>query len=373
MYQGDNLNFLIIDKIEKENLSLTFFDRFLKHKFKLFSLLFFVIIFFLFNYLLFSDIKSLTFFEVSQGESITQIAKDLKNKKLIKSSILFPIIMKILGKQNIVIAGIYKFDNNDDTFSIARKISIGNYSVPLVKVTIPEGSSNQEIIDIFMEAFSFYNNQYGGVIHLDDFSNSSLSILFVDKDGFLFPDTYLFLPNITKSEVLKKIQNNFQDKIFLLFDKMNKDSSIKILTKDLKEIDFQDYFYKNSYLDINKKITLINQIGTTSISLKEIIIIGSFLEGEAKGEKDMRMISGILWNRLKIGMYLQIDAAMSTYKNKGLTKNPINNPGLIGLNSALNPIKTSYIYYLTDNDGIMRYARDYKTHLKNVNKYLRKN
>jgi cell division protein YceG involved in septum cleavage len=99
--------------------------------------------------------------------------------------------------------------------------------------------------------------------------------------------------------------------------------------------------------------------------------MASYLEGEANNEKDMRIVSGVLWTRLKLNYPLQIDAATTTYKIKGMTKNPINNPGLVALRSAIDSINTGNIYYITGNDGKMYYAKDYKTHLENINKYLR--
>lgn len=99
--------------------------------------------------------------------------------------------------------------------------------------------------------------------------------------------------------------------------------------------------------------------------------MASYLEGEANNEKDMKMVSGILWTRLKIGYFLQIDAATTTYKVKGLTKTPINNPGLVAIKAALNPIQTGYLYYITGNDGQMYYSTDYEGHLLNIKKHLR--
>ena len=85
----------------------------------------------------------------------------------------------------------------------------------------------------------------------------------------------------------------------------------------------------------------------------------------------MKIVSGVLWTRLKLNYPLQIDAATSTYKIKGLTKRPINNPGAIAIKAAIDPINTGNIYYITGNDGKMYYAKEYETHLKNINKYLR--
>ena len=90
------------------------------------------------------------------------------------------------------------------------------------------------------------------------------------------------------------------------------------------------------------------------------------------------MVASVIWNRYKIGMKLDIDATVqyalglekgidnsdlairspyNTYTNAGLPPGPICNPGLSVINAVLNPAKTDYLYYLTDKDGNMHYAK----------------
>ena len=70
-------------------------------------------------------------------------------------------------------------------------------------------------------------------------------------------------------------------------------------------------------------------------------------------------------------MPLQTDAAPETYKVKGLPKNPISNPGLEAINSAINPQNSSYLYYLHDKDGNIHYAKNFEEHKANKLKYLK--
>jgi UPF0755 protein len=67
---------------------------------------------------------------------------------------------------------------------------------------------------------------------------------------------------------------------------------------------------------------------------------------------------------------LQTDSPYNTYKYKGLPPTPISNPGLESIHAALNPRETSYLYYLSDKDGRMYYAKDFETHKKNKALYL---
>ena len=150
-----------------------------------------------------------------------------------------------------------------------------------------------------------------------------------DKQGYLFPDTYFFFPGDTALEIIEILSNNFNNKI-----------------KDLP--------IKNS-----------------GKNLSEIITMASILEGEAKGKEDIYIISGILWKRISIGMPLQVDVDKLTYEVKGLPPNPINNPGLLSIRSALLPISSSYLYYIHDKEGLVHYAENFQEHKKNIEIYLK--
>ena len=111
---------------------------------------------------------------------------------------------------------------------------------------------------------------------------------------------------------------------------------------------------------------------------------------------DMNLISGIIWNRLAVGMPLQVDAtlqyvkgkdgrwwpyvlpkdkyidsAYNTYQNTGLPPTPIANPGLGAIAAALSPEKTDCLFYLHDKYGRIHCSKDYAEHKRNINKYLR--
>jgi UPF0755 protein len=68
---------------------------------------------------------------------------------------------------------------------------------------------------------------------------------------------------------------------------------------------------------------------------------------------------------------LKVDSPYNTYLNRGLPPTPIGNPGLDAIMAALQPEKTDYVFYITDNDGNFHYATTYDEHLDNVERYLR--
>lgn len=134
------------------------------------------------------------------------------------------------------------------------------------------------------------------------------------------------------------------------------------------------------------------------VPLEEILVIASLIEREAYDFEDMRVISGVIWNRLFIGMPLQIDATLqyvrgqkgnnrawwpipkskdkfiespyNTYLNPGLPPTPIANPSIDAIIAALNPRQTNCLFYLHDETGKLFCSENYEDHLKNISDNL---
>ena len=130
--------------------------------------------------------------------------------------------------------------------------------------------------------------------------------------------------------------------------------------------------------EFSKQTAKIKKTKTSKITNPDTALkIASIIQRESSGKSDMRLISGIIWNRLFNGMNLQMDATLqyakgseedgwwrtvqskdknidspyNTYANKGLPPSPIANPGLDAIEAAYNPLKTECIYYLHDKKG----------------------
>lgn len=129
---------------------------------------------------------------------------------------------------------------------------------------------------------------------------------------------------------------------------------------------------------------------------ERIIIIASLVEREAKHAEDRRLVASVIYNRLKLGMALQLDATVqyvlgkpgswwpknltredlqvksgfNTYLNAGLPPAPIANPGLASLQAALEPAETNYLYYVSDGSGYNHYAETLEEHHANIVEFL---
>jgi len=68
---------------------------------------------------------------------------------------------------------------------------------------------------------------------------------------------------------------------------------------------------------------------------------------------------------------LQFDSPYNTYKFPGLPPGPIANPGVASLQAAMHPAHTEFLYFVSDNNGHHRFARDLQEHARNVAAYRR--
>ena len=161
-------------------------------------------------------------------------------------------------------------------------------------------------------------------------------------------------------------------------------------TPDIAQGLVNERFYKN----------VISHYGTTTaaiVPLNQALTIASLIEREAGGPDDMRIISGIIWNRLFINMNLQIDATLqyakansikngswwpriapadrfraspyNTYLHPGLPPTPISNPSVASILAALNPKKTSCLFYFHDALEGFHCTDTYAQHVALLKKY----
>ncbi|MFT5874087.1 MAG: UPF0755 protein [Clostridium sp.] len=229
--------------------------------------------------------------------------------------------------------------------------------VNTVKVTIPEGYTNEEIGQTL---------QKSGLVTQKDFINETenwkdnnlwfLKGLPNDKhklDGFLFPATYTFSKNVSSKTIINKMLKTFEIKI-----------------------------------EPNK-----SDITNNKLNIRNILITASLVEKEAAKDVDRSKIASVIYNRLDKKMPLQIDATIlyvighkdklynkdlkvkspyNTYLNKGLPPSPICNPGIKSINAAIHPANTDYIYYVLNsktNEHV--FSKTYADHIKNVSLYIK--
>ncbi len=277
---------------------------------------------------------------ITPGESLQTIAENLKTSGVIKYPTIFRMHVILLGGERSVIAGDYLFDKKQGPDEIAYRLIKGDFHLDVIRATIPEGWNVFQIAD-YLEKI------------LTNFDKNNFIEIAKKEEGYLFPETYFFPPRVKPNTVIGIMKGMFED-----------------------------------------KIETISALATSTYSIKDVITMASILEAEGVTTESRQIIAGILWNRLSIGMPLQVDSTFTyingkntyeltlndlkidspynTYKYKGLPPSPINNPGIDSINAALNPIETKYLYFLSSRSGKMYYATTFEQHKRNKELYLNK-
>lgn len=276
---------------------------------------------------------------IEEGSSLSEISEAFKEEGVVKSAQWLSNFIILLRGEAGVIAGDYYFAGPETSFKVAKRLVSGSYGLDPIRVTIPEGFSIEEMAVVF-EA------------KLPLFETERFLAIASDKEGYLFPDTYFFQPTVGEEEIARRMEKEFEDNLLLI-------------RADLE------------------------QFGR---SLEEVIIMASILEEEAVTTNDRRIVSGVLWERIRIGMPLQVDAAFlkvngkntyeltredltidspfNTYLYRGLPPTPISSPGLDSILAAVKPLETPFLYYLSEEDGTMHYAEDLGGHNRNKTLYI---
>lgn len=283
---------------------------------------------------------------VANGWSATQIAYVLEQKKVIDSALGYRLFAYIDKTARQGKAGIYTLHAGASYKDIARVLRIGPVRAD-AEFQIIEGwdiSDIQKIlqthgvdIDLFKISASDWKSQYPFLADLP--RGATL-------EGYLFPDTYQVYIDLLPDGLLKKQLDAFSLRAPRLIEEAKKQGK----------------------------------------SLHQIVTMASIIEKESR-PADRKVIAGIFWNRLRIGMPLQSDATVNyvtrggrarptfddlavaspynTYTVKGLPPGPISSPSEDALEAALFPTKSDYLYFLHDENGKTYFASTFEEHQQN--------
>jgi len=311
-----------------------------------------IYIFFLYFFLIFLLIIDLIFtkyqythtFLIKRNETLNNITTNLYKEKIIDNKLFFKFMARLTLSEKILKAGEYKFYNNN-IFQIIKKIRTGD--IYLRKITIPEGLTSKDIIDIL--------KQTEGIVMDDKISEELI------QEGTLFPNTYFYAYG-----------TNFN----IIIDTMKKRMNLALI---------------NAWKNRDKDLDLNNY--------NDVLILASLVEKETSLSYEKPIVAQVFLNRLRLNMKLQSDPTViygiekelgeekkelkkkdlnyksdyNTYLNKGLPKGPICNPGTESIIAVTNPTKGDLLYFVANGEGGHNFSSNYKTHLKNIEKLKRIN
>ena len=127
-------------------------------------------------------------FTIDNGQSLFSISKELSDDGAIRSKRVFEMLMLTFGSDKNISRGEYYFEKPISVVNLAMRISGRNFGVEKQKITFPEGFTNKQIA-----------SRLGKELH--NFDSELFLSLAKDKEGYLFPDTYHFMPWTTPESV----------------------------------------------------------------------------------------------------------------------------------------------------------------------------
>ncbi|MBM7854042.1 UPF0755 protein [Desulfohalotomaculum tongense] len=293
--------------------------------------------------------------EIPGNSTSRTVAEMLEKKGLIKSAWAFCLYSRYKGWDGKIQAGEYQLSAAMSTPEILGAITRG--SQVFYSFTVPEGYTVEQIAQLLQDKGLVNKEEFlrlcrEGIDRHYPFLKNHPGTNYL-LEGYLFPDTY----KITK-------QSTEKDIIYMMLERFN---------AELEKLNFA------------QKAEKLN------LSVHQAVTIAAMIEKEAIFDKERPIISGVIQNRLKKGMPLQIDAtvlyalgehrevvlykdlevesAYNTYRVAALPPGPIACPGSASLKAAVEPEKNSYLYYVAKPDGTHAFSRTLAEHNRNIAKY----
>ena len=279
---------------------------------------------------------------IESGDSGTEIAQKLYESGVIKASKVFYKIAINEKRSKSISPGVHEIDLKISSRAAFEQLLDGKRNRGLFG--FKEGLRKNEILDLLSKSNLVKGVLSKNVIPDKKYNTNNL-------EGFLFPAQYAFVPGLSTDNAVQQMVDRFN------------------LAAKASKID-QGYSGFNPY---------------------ELLTIASMLQAEGD-EQDFSKISRVIYNRLKIGMPLQINATIdyamnlrgkirlpyklleikspyNTYRYRGLPPGPIGNPGQAALEAAVNPANGQWLYYVTVKPSDTRFTKSYDEFLVWVSEF----
>lgn len=289
---------------------------------------------------------------VAEGATLDQTAVMLEEEGVVRFPPLFASVARLLGRGRSVRAGEYRFHTSMSPQEVLRMLCRG--TVVLHKVTVPEGLTVRQIATL-LETKGFAPREEILAASRDTGFIGAFGIEGDSLEGYLFPETYHFAMGLSPGELVKAMVRRFH----------------AVYGQEMQARQDEKGW-----------------------RLHEVVTLASIVEKETSCNEEKALIASVLANRLQKGMPLQCDPTViyglkdfdgnltrehlrtpnpyNTYLNKGLPPGPICNPGLDSLKAALYPADTSYLYFVSRNDGTHVFSPTLVEHNRNVEKYQKR-
>ncbi len=284
---------------------------------------------------------------IRQGSTAKTIAEEFLPRRF--DRMLFCTLARMRGMDQSLRYGTYRVSRSMSLWDLIDVLAEGVLAES-VKVTLPEGFTIEHIARTLVEREIVTADEF--ILAANDPKlASSLGIPAGTLEGYLFPDTYQFLPETSAEDV------------------------IQILTARFRQV-------------------MTDERGAAALSpqdMYDIVTVASVVERETLLDEEKPLVAAVVYNRLARGMRLQCDATIryglkqydrhltyaeldadtpyNSYLHAGLPPTPICNPGRVSLKAALRPADSDYLYFVSRNNGSHQFSRTLSEHNAAVRKY----
>jgi UPF0755 protein len=270
---------------------------------------------------------------IKEGSSAREIGDQLAAANVVSSGALFSLRATLAGKRADLRSGPHRL-HKDMTYgaaieALSKKPAVD--STPTIDVTIPEGLSRAEIAKLVARkdvsgSYLSASKRFSGRLNPFRYGAPKGTR---STEGFLFPATY--------------------------------ELKTAAPAKDL--VDRQFKAFKDNFASVD-----LSRAKRKNLTAYDVLVIASMIEREAQLASERKLVAAVIYNRLKDGtpLYidatiryaagnwsrplkeseLQLDSAYNTRKRSGLPPTPIGNPGLASIRAAAAPASVSYRYYV---------------------------
>jgi len=288
---------------------------------------------------------------VPKGSPLPEVVKILREGGVLPHPLTFRALVLLTFSGRRLHYGEYAFPEPPSAFEVWRRLARGD--VIKYEVTVRPGANLYDVAELLKEkrlaaAEAFLAAAASPAVL------RRLEIPGESAEGYLFPDSYIFVKPVTPEEILEFMVRQFRRKV-------PPDTEIRA-----------------------------REAGLT---LHQVVTIASIIEKETRIEVEKPIVSGVIRKRMALGMPLQMDPTViygvkrfdgtvtgkdlrtagpyNTYLNRGLPPGPISNPGLAAIAAALNPSTSEYLYFVSRNDGSHTFSRTLSEHNRAVEEFRR--
>ena len=318
--------------------------------------------------------------QIPEGANVQTIGSTLEKSGLIKHGVIFAFYAKYKNYSDLK-SGYYNLQKSMSTEDIIHELQKGGTAEAqepaLATLTIPEGYT----IDQMAQAVGQLQGDFKEPLTADAFLAKVQDENFISQEVAKYPSLLESLP--TKESGVRYRLEGF---LFPATYSIKDSTTIESLIDEM--LAAMDKTLAPHYSTIKSK----------NLTVNELLTIASLVEKEGSKTEDRKLIAGVFYNRLNLGMPLQsniailyaqgklgqkisladdagidtsINSPYNVYTNLGLMPGPVDSPSLDAIESSINQTKSENLYFVADvTDGKVYYASNKEEHDRNVAEHV---